>query len=512
MKQALLSNITINNLPKLTVIMTRTELTNLSPYQLIECVGRGNFGDVYRGFNVETEKMVAVKAINVDKSDDEIPVLLQEIKLLRSLKHENITNWHDTFLIDVTMFIVMEFCGEGSCTDLLRVNRTGLSDKASSFIMKGVLNGLKYLHSLDIIHRDIKAANILLTSEGKVKLADFGVSGEKILGEGRRTFVGTPYWMAPEIVTEAAQLISDRLHFKRRLEESGINLYKSPLMKFWKQKEKYLAKRENERQVQQLLQKSAEHEEGRQITSSSPSVEEPRRRLQKLRKEDGNIEYDEKVDIWSLGITFIELVTGKVPNSEREPMRALLYIPKQEPPKLPNSCSVEFKEFCLACLCKDPLMRPSAEELLQFRMITKARFKENPLIPYFTAKNSGQRVKKRRPKFDLNSQKLQSGPEIEWDLKSSTMKKSPQVPPRKCIANGLITNLEISPPCKANTPETTVFMPIVGAFEDLSEMATSSPQQELILSIGAKMLLVKRQNPELFLLMLDRLQKLSDLF
>ncbi|ODQ45758.1 hypothetical protein PICMEDRAFT_24760, partial [Pichia membranifaciens NRRL Y-2026] len=252
-------------------------------------IGRGNFGDVYKAYDLRLQKNVAIKAINIEHSDDEIPVLLQEINLLRSLRNPNITNWYKTFIIDVTMFIVMEYCSEGSCSDLLKFNRNSLEESVLSYIMKNVLEGLKYLHSLNIIHRDIKAANILIAKGNVIKLADFGVSGQLNGNTGRKTFVGTPYWMAPEIVTDCKSLKKDQ--------------------------------------------------------------------------------YDEKVDIWSLGITLIELGTGKVPNNDKEPLKALFEIPKMEPPRVPKNSSYYMKEFGVACLCKDPVMRPSAAELLKFKFI-----------------------------------------------------------------------------------------------------------------------------------------------
>lgn len=491
--------------------MTRFDQIELPPYTLIDCIGRGNFGDVYKAQNVQTGTFVAIKAINIDKSDDEIPILLQEIKLLRSLNNKNITNWYDTFLIDVTMCIVMEFCGEGSCTDLLRGNKNGLNDLASTFIVKSVLNGLKYLHSLDIIHRDIKAANILLTNDGEVKLADFGVSGEKILGEGKKTFVGTPYWMAPEIVTDRFTLVSDRVHFERRLRESGINPSKSFLYKYWKQKERQVVKMEKEKQIQQLIN-------GACTNGIDNSSDDP------FNDPYDEIEYDEKVDIWSLGITFVELVTGKVPNSDKEPMKALFHIPRDEPPKLPNKCTVPFKEFCMACLCKDPLMRPSASELLDFRMILKAKFRTNPLIPYFIARNSENRFKKRRPKFDLDINVPQSGAECKWDLKTERKLLIDSYPrlesPRKRISGGGIrpTNLEVSPQCKVTTPKTTVFTPMVNTvsddsieirsvFKDLCEF--NSNQRQNLQSIGSRLLAIKRDQPDLFWALVKKLGGLT---
>ncbi|GAV27852.1 hypothetical protein PMKS-001320 [Pichia membranifaciens] len=126
-----------------------------------------------------------------------------------------------------------------------------------------------------------------------------------------------------------------------------------------------------------------------------------------------DVEYDEKVDIWSLGITLIELGTGKVPNNDKEPLKALFEIPKMEPPRVPKNSSYYMKEFGVACLCKDPVMRPSAVELLKFKFINKNKLKVNALS--VLSGHSGK-IKKKRPKFELNLESVNYGPELDWDL------------------------------------------------------------------------------------------------
>lgn len=366
-------------------------------YKLLSCIGRGNFGDVYKAFDFVRNEVVAIKAINIEQSDDDIPVLLQEINLLRSLKHPNITNLYNTFVIDVTMFIVMEYCNEGSCSDLLKFNKNGLNENLLSYIMKNVLEGLKYLHDLNIIHRDIKAANILITKNHAIKLADFGVSGQLNGITGKKTFVGTPYWMAPEIITDCSSLREDRNCLEERLKVSGLG--HRTLYKIWKRK-----MYDSEMRTKQKLEHGLEFEQ---------------KSLDEAKNDDHNIdnlddvEYNEKVDIWSLGITLIELGTGKVPNNNKEPLKALFAIPKMDPPTVPETSSYYMKEFSLACLCKDPNIRCSASELLKFKFITKNRVK-----PYDLSVLSGhsEKLKRKKPKFMLDLNNSHYGPAINWDL------------------------------------------------------------------------------------------------
>ncbi|SCU95064.1 LAMI_0F00804g1_1 [Lachancea mirantina] len=261
-------------------------------YELKECVGRGSFGDVYRAIDKRTCEEVAIKIINLEESKDDIEILAQEIYFLSELKSEYVTRYLGTYVEDVCIWIVMEYCGGGSCSDILRhIPDNKLAEHKVAYIISGVVLGLQYLHSQRKIHRDVKAANILLTNEGDVKLADFGVSGELMATTKRTTFVGTPYWMAPEVIT---------------------------------------------------------------------------------RKTDG---YDEKADIWSLGITVIELLTGQPPYAKHDPMKVLMNIPFKRPPRLQGRFSHAARDFISQCLNKDAASRPSASQLLEHKFLTRTTWK-----------------------------------------------------------------------------------------------------------------------------------------
>uniref|UniRef100_A0A8C6SYQ4 non-specific serine/threonine protein kinase n=1 Tax=Neogobius melanostomus TaxID=47308 RepID=A0A8C6SYQ4_9GOBI len=243
-------------------------------------IGHGSFGAVYFARDVRTNEVVAIKKMSYSgkQSNEKWQDIIKEVKFLQRIRHPNSIEYKGCYLREHTAWLAMEYC-LGSASDLLEVHKKPLQEVEIAAITHGALQGLAYLHSHNMIHRDVKAGNILLTEPGLVKLADFGSAS---IASPANSFVGTPYWMAPEVI---------------------------------------------------------------------------------LAMDEG--QYDGKVDVWSLGITCIELAERKPPLFNMNAMSALYHIAQNESPTLQSSEWTDyFRNFIDSCLQKIPQDRPHSDDML----------------------------------------------------------------------------------------------------------------------------------------------------
>ncbi|KAJ2918558.1 hypothetical protein MD484_g1902, partial [Candolleomyces efflorescens] len=172
-------------------------------YERLETVGKGAYGSVHKGREKDTGNVVAIKIIDLDTPDDDVADIQREIALLTQLRDApNVTKYYGCYMDGPRVWIVMEFAQGGSVLSLMKASKNDcIEEKYVSIIIREVLVGLAYLHKVPVIHRDMKAANILVTATGKVMIADFGVSALlTTVSSKRNTLTGTPYWMAPEVI------------------------------------------------------------------------------------------------------------------------------------------------------------------------------------------------------------------------------------------------------------------------------------------------------------------------
>lgn len=292
-----------------------------SSYEFGKSIGQGATSIVYEASCPSNGKKCAIKIINLEKcsTSASLEEINREIKSMRNMKNENIVAYFASFVDEAELCIVMDWCQRGSLLDVIKYIQSkrdisyGVFDENTiATILRDVIRGLIYIHDNGLVHRDLKCGNVLVKDDGVIQIADFGVAGflssqPLTAADGadtkRFTFVGTPCWMAPEV-------------------------------------------------------------------------------MQQVRG------YNQKADIWSLGITTIEMATGQAPYAKYAPMKVLMLTLQNDPPDIDTVATVsnqyanygqKFRKFTHACLVKDPAQRLSARELLVHPYI-KAKAKDRDLL------------------------------------------------------------------------------------------------------------------------------------
>ncbi|KAM1082197.1 hypothetical protein ACFX13_021230 [Malus domestica] len=173
-------------------------------YELLNELGKGSYGEVYKARDIKTSELVAIKVISLSQEEEGYEEICGEIEMLQQCNHPNVVRYLGSYQGEEYLWIVMEYCGGGSVADLINATEDALEEYQIAYICREALKGLAYLHSIFKVHRDIKGGNILLTEQGDVKLGDFGVAAQLTRTMSKRnTFIGTPHWMAPEVIQES---------------------------------------------------------------------------------------------------------------------------------------------------------------------------------------------------------------------------------------------------------------------------------------------------------------------
>lgn len=267
-------------------------------YELLDELGKGSYGAVYKARDLKTSELVAIKVISLSEGEEGYEDICGEIEMLQQCNHPNVVRYLGSYQAEEYLWIVMEYCGGGSVADLLHVTEESLEERQIAYICGEALKGLAYLHSIYKVHRDIKGGNILLTEQGEVKLGDFGVAAQltRTLSK-RNTSIGTPHWMAPEVIQGSS--------------------------------------------------------------------------------------YDGKVDVWSLGVSAIEMAEGLPPRYNVHPLRVLFMILREPAPMLEDKekWSLIFHDFVAKCLTKETRLRPSATDMLKHKFINRCNGTASSMLP-----------------------------------------------------------------------------------------------------------------------------------
>jgi len=303
---------------------------NASGYELTKRIGHGAFATVHKAVVKTGPKAgaeVAVKVIDLEEwADSSLEEIRRELQMMRMCRHENVIAYHVAFPANRQMWLVMPVLAGGSCANVMRSKQpTGFEDEGIiAYILRETAKAIKYFHDNMQIHRDLKAGNILLSGDAKVYLSDFGVAAPLRDDKKRQTFVGTPCWMAPEV-----------------LEQTGG--------------------------------------------------------------------YDYKADIWSYGVTAIELAYGEAPYQRLHPLKVMKIIIEKDPPRIDKRrWSAEFSALIECCLQKDPKKRPAMDEVFTKHKKFFAKANEQPLIEI--VRNLAPLDARMPPKPSFAEEKIQKAP------------------------------------------------------------------------------------------------------